>query len=41
MIRLKDFHDKEIPQVGANYVFLQVIYDFVLKNMKTIIHKCF
>ena len=35
-----DFH--EMPKVDSNYTYWTVMFsDFVLKKMKTIIHKCF
>ena len=37
-----DFHDKEMPKVGSDYTCLAVILMILLlKNMETIIHRCF
>ena len=38
----RNFHYKEMPKVGSNYICLAVtLIDFILKKMKIIILKCF
>ena len=38
----KDSHDKKMPRVGSNYIYLVVILiDFVVKKIKDIIQKFF
>ena len=37
-----DFHDKELPTIGSNYICLAVIsLESALKKIKTFSHKCF